>query len=382
MKCKKCGAEIPKGKLYCSVCGAEVQLVPDYNFFEDDMLSDIIQNGAGKNITSSKHNSASQTTDPVSSKKKSPAKKKKVYIISGICLVLVIAVLTAFFVYQDIQKKHQNSYSYQYEQGIKYQSAKDYDAAIVSFQNALRLRPDDTDTEDRLLEIYEKTKDDDAMISLLQKRLKRDPTDTSSCKKLIEIYDTNKEYDKILSLCEEVKGSSMLDLFSDYLVDQPKFSNISGTYEHPLTISITSEKDYDIFYTDNGTDPVEYGKRYHDPISLKEEGTTILKAVTKNEKGIYSEPVTANYTIRYEPPAMPKVTPASGTYTEPQTITISVPSDCKAYYTWDGSDPTENSSLYTGALEMPAGNQVLSVILVNSAGLKSNIYRVNYVYMP
>lgn len=40
---------------------------------------------------------ASQTTDPVSSKKKSPAKKKKVYIISGICLVLVIAVLTAFF---------------------------------------------------------------------------------------------------------------------------------------------------------------------------------------------------------------------------------------------------------------------------------------------
>lgn len=77
MKCKKCGAEIPKGKLYCNVCGAEVQLVPDYNFLEDDMLSDIIQNGAGKNITSSKHNAASQTTDPVSSKKKSPAEKKE-----------------------------------------------------------------------------------------------------------------------------------------------------------------------------------------------------------------------------------------------------------------------------------------------------------------
>ena len=137
MKCKKCGAEIPKGKLYCSVCGAEVQLVPDYNFLEDDMLSDIIQNGAGKNITSSKHNSASQTTDPISSKKKAPAKKKKVYIISGICLVLVIAVLTAFFVYQDIQKKHQNSYSYQYEQGIKYQSAKDYDAAMLDKFDAL-----------------------------------------------------------------------------------------------------------------------------------------------------------------------------------------------------------------------------------------------------
>ena len=45
MKCKKCGAEIAVGKLYCSKCGAEVQLVPDYNFLEDDMLSDIVQQG-------------------------------------------------------------------------------------------------------------------------------------------------------------------------------------------------------------------------------------------------------------------------------------------------------------------------------------------------
>ena len=79
---------------------------------------------------------------------------------------------------------------------------------------------------------------------------------------------------------------------------------------------------------------------------------------------------------------MPNVMPSGGTYTEPQMITIQMPFDCTAYYTWDGSDPTEASMKYTGPLEMPQGNQVLSVILVNSVGLKSSVYRVNYVYMP
>lgn len=372
MKCKKCGAEIPKGNLYCSVCGAEVQLVPDYNFLEDDMLSDIIQNGAMENAESSKK----------ASKKKLPLWKNKTFIWGGICIVILIAILVLFILYQDIQNKHRNSYSWQFEQGMKYEAAKDYENAVLSFQNALKLRPEDKDAEKQLLEIYEKTNDEDAAVSILKSWIARDKTDRKSCKKLIEIYDKNKEFDKILALCEEVKSSSMLDLFSDYLVDQPKFSSISGTYNHPLNISITSEKGYDIFYTMNGTNPSADGEFYTNPIPLKEEGTTILKAVTRNEKGIYSEVVTATYTIAYQPPAMPKVTPPSGTYTEPQMITIKVPSDCTAYYTWDGSDPTESSSVYTGPLEMPQGNQVLSVLLVDSVGLKSNVYRVNYIYMP
>ena len=35
MKCAKCGAEIKEGCLYCSVCGHEVQIVPDYNVLEE-----------------------------------------------------------------------------------------------------------------------------------------------------------------------------------------------------------------------------------------------------------------------------------------------------------------------------------------------------------
>ena len=36
MICKKCGSEIKVGNIYCSNCGQEVQMVPDFNVMDDD----------------------------------------------------------------------------------------------------------------------------------------------------------------------------------------------------------------------------------------------------------------------------------------------------------------------------------------------------------
>ena len=38
MKCVKCGAEMKEGCIYCSVCGNEAQIVPDYSVLEEDYL--------------------------------------------------------------------------------------------------------------------------------------------------------------------------------------------------------------------------------------------------------------------------------------------------------------------------------------------------------
>lgn len=46
MKCENCGAELKPGNVYCSVCGTAVQLVPDYNLLDEDLLGDIIQEEA------------------------------------------------------------------------------------------------------------------------------------------------------------------------------------------------------------------------------------------------------------------------------------------------------------------------------------------------
>lgn len=382
MKCKRCGAEIPQGYVYCSVCGKEVQLVPDYNFLEDDMLSDIIQKGVRGTVPLQK-----QESEPEENRKRQKTgrisnRKKSIYIWSIICVVIVAAVLTLFFVHAEIQKKHDNSYDYQYALAEEYLSEEDYENALYYFNRALELNPSDKKARNQIIAIYLNTGEKDRAITILEEMIADNPKDQAAYQKLIDIYAEDKEYEKIRELCEDVKNRDILELFTDYLVDQPTFSRISGTYTNALNIVISSSKGYDIYYTTDGSDPIENGTWYHNAIPLKEEGTTVISAVTQNAEGIYSEVVKATYTIEYEAPSMPKVTPAGGNYSEPQMITIHVPADCVAYYTWDGSTPTEASDVYTGALEMPEGNQVLSVILVNSVGLKSSVYRVNYIYMP
>lgn len=366
MKCKKCGAEIPAGYVYCSVCGNEVQLVPDYNLLDEDVLGSIIKGEA--------------KTEGVSFGSR---KKKRVngFIWGGICVVLLSAVLTLFFVFREIQERHRNTYDYQYQMAEEHFLAGNFADAVLYYKQSLEFKPKDRKARERLLEIYLETEEDQAAVLVLQEFISENKKDKKSIQKLIDLYDKNKEYSKILSLCEEVKSVDTLEMFADYMVDQPKFSNISGTYSTPLTIELSSAKGYDIFYTTDGKDPVSDGTPYKEGIAL-EEGTTVIKAAARNEKGIYSEAVEAEYVIRYEPPKMPSVTPAGGVYAEPQMITIHVPSGCTAYYTWDGSEPTKGSFRYTGPLEMMPGNQVLSVALINSIGLKSSIYRVNYIYMP
>ena len=36
MKCIYCGNELKEGSLFCPYCGKEVQIVPDYNIYDDD----------------------------------------------------------------------------------------------------------------------------------------------------------------------------------------------------------------------------------------------------------------------------------------------------------------------------------------------------------
>lgn len=375
MKCKKCGEQIPEGRVYCSVCGSEVQLVPDYNLLDDDILSGIIQREAGDKSRGEK-------------RAEKPAKKEKAaygrrnLTIGIICAAVLAVALASLLAYQAIQKQHQNSYDYQYQKAEDLSAANEWEEAVLYYKRSLELMPGDSKASKGLCDAYLALNDEDGAVAVLEELVLENPQDLASMEKLVGLYDKNGEYDKILALSKEAAGSGAEEIFKDYLVEPPVFEQRPGTYSESLSIGIFSQRLYDIFYTADGSDPAQYGLPYDGEISLEEEGTTTLLAVARNEKGIYSEVAQASYTIRYLPPKMPKVTPAGGTYEEAQMITVQVPENCRAYYTWDGSDPTENSPAYTGPLEMMQGNRVLSVILVNSSGLKSCVYRVNYVYMP
>lgn len=293
MICSKCGAQVPKGKIYCSVCGTDVQLIPDYNFLEDDMLSDIVSRGV-RGATAGEEKAASE-------RGKGYKKTNHKYVfIWGAVLVLVFATVIALLcVHDKIKKSLDKSYDYQFSLGKKYQDLEDLNQAVYYYNRAWELSPEDINAPYEIADIYVREGQEDEAVSVIQKIIEVHGYDETSCKKLIEIYDSQENYQKIRELCEEVRGSSLLDLFEDYLVDQPSFSRISGTYTDKQKIEIISSKGYDIYYTTDGSDPTVSGQLYLGELNLK-NGTSLVSAVTKSPKGIYSEVVKAMYTIRKE----------------------------------------------------------------------------------
>lgn len=376
MKCVKCGAEIPKNCMYCKMCGKEVQLVPDYNFLEDDILSYIVEEGAKKTI------SPNQQSKAVSQKKecKAPKQKKKMYLWGGICIIIVCAVITFFIVQAEIKKQNASSYDYQLQKAEEYEQEDDYLTALTYYYNAWELNKTDSNIPYRIVLIYMEINEEDKAVDLLKKRIKEKPTEKAAYELLISIYDEEEDYESIRNLCVGVADSDILDLFEDYLVEQPKFEDISGSYTVPFSVKIFSKYSYSIYYTVDGSDPVKHGMPYHQEIELA-EGTTTVKAVTENEAGIFSEVVSNTYQVTPAPPAAPKITPESGTYDQPVNISIQIPKDSRVYYTWDQSTPTEESQAYMGEFQMPQGENILTVIAYNSYGLKSNVSTAHYIYM-
>ena len=44
-------------------------------------------------------------------------------------------------------------------------------------------------------------------------------------------------------------------------------------------------------------------------------------------------------------------------------VVITADEGCSIYYTWDGTDPTDTSARYTEPIEVPEGNNILSIIV-------------------
>lgn len=81
-----------------------------------------------------------------------------------------------------------------------------------------------------------------------------------------------------------------------------------------------------------------------------------MKAVAVNTIGVYSPVAEFDYTINYQKPDAPVISPSSGTYEYGEKISIDAADGTKIYYTTDGTTPTTDSQAYTEPFSMPEGN--------------------------
>ena len=97
-----------------------------------------------------------------------------------------------------------------------------------------------------------------------------------------------------------------------------------------------------------------------------------------NKEGIPSLAETKEYTVELPIEDAPAVSPSTGQYDEPTQIVIQVPEGYTAYYTTDKSNPTENSTQYTGPIDMPQGSTIFKAVLVNGKGRLTAVTTRNY----
>ncbi len=163
----------------------------------------------------------------------------------------------------------------------------------------------------------------------------------------------------------------------------PTFSPDSGTYPVPQTVTISFPPGSTGCVGINTTPSAPTagtcgagGTTYAGPITVSSSET--VNAIATQAGSSNSAVATATYTISLPAAVAPAFSPASGTYTGAQTVTISTATPgATIYYTTDGTTPTTSSSVYSGPITV-SSSETLEAIAVATGYTQSAVATAKY----
>ena len=137
----------------------------------------------------------------------------------------------------------------------------------------------------------------------------------------------------------------------------PTFSVPSGTYTSFQTVIISdATPGATIYYTVDGSTPTARSSVYKGPLSI--EGSLTLQAVATASGYTISYAGSATYTLALPTAAMPTFSVADGTYTAPQTVTMSDSAPGAIIYYAINGYPSASSSVYSGPITVSASETI------------------------
>ena len=180
--------------------------------------------------------------------------------------------------------------------------------------------------------------------------------------------------DKTVTLPAKSIATVVID--NSTITSTPAFSPAAGTYSSAQSVTISSATSgAKIYYTTDGTTPTSSSTLYSAPITVS--STTTIKAIAMASGYTDSDVASATYKIGTQA-ATPTFSPAAGTYSSAQNVTISsTTSEAKIYYTIDGSTPTSSSTVYSGAITV-SKSATIKAIAVASGMLDSEVASATY----
>lgn len=147
-------------------------------------------------------------------------------------------------------------------------------------------------------------------------------------------------------------GSVQAQATVTVVASTPSFSPAGGSYNSAQTVTITSPLPSSVIhYTTDGSTPSSTSPTYTGPITVSTTETIQAIAVASGYPN--SAVASASYNIVLSATATPSFSPAGGTYSTNQSVTIvSATAGAVIHYTTDGSVPTGNSPVYSGPISV------------------------------
>ena len=378
MKCTNCGNEIEEGQLYCSVCEETVQIVPDYNPLEDILAAQV--KGAIDEATQRAEQQERQKIQKMERRKrekrkqieqkKAQKRKRKIkkLMMLGIFIVLLITLsVVGYF----------NSYAGHINRGNRFLKQNEYRRAIEPFETALSKNEKKEQAYIGLSSAYIGLDELDNAEQMFMTAASQQPRNVPIHRAFIQFYLNSNQEEKISELLSGSDSVITREL-SEFVSEVPVFS-LSDEVLYDEVQELSLQSDDEIYYTLDDTKPTISSTKYQEALLLQ-EGENIIRAIAVNPKGVPSLEVRKVYNIEFPTKEAPAVSPSTGQYDTDTMIEITVPDGYTAYYTTDNSIPTAASQQYTGPMQMPEGNTLLSVVLVNNNnGRVSNMTKRNYI---
>lgn len=155
----------------------------------------------------------------------------------------------------------------------------------------------------------------------------------------------------IVDIVNDVRVISITQYLGQvYLTISPTLNTFIRSLEITLTATPT---DANIYYTTDGTEPTESSTLYTEPFTITESTTIKARAYSNHYT---SSPIISRKYFGVLVIDSLDITPNDGVFVISKIVTAtSVPEDTNIYYTTDGNDPDENSTLYSGPLTITEG---------------------------
>jgi tetratricopeptide (TPR) repeat protein len=375
------------------VCGQEVQLVPDFETIE----SKIAQSEKEKEEAERKREEERRFQEQLEQQKK----KRMHKLVLMFVLIAAAVIIVTVSVVAAIRSRTVNTFDYQYAQAQECYENKDYTGALEHLKKALGYEPENDDANLLLAKTEYQLDQNDEAADVLEALLDRNGSLEEAYELLFQIYQDDSRPEKIQARLKKCSLTDILEKYSRFNPQPPVISPEGNTYNDTVKVEITADGTGEIRYTTDGTAPEKDSNLYTGKLELSQEGTITVQAILVTADGLVSDPAEAEYTISYDVPDAPVISPVSGTYKKMETeesgsyrsesvssssgedtaqmITVKVPSGYTCYYSWD-SKPDKSSKKYTGPVEMKLGDHVFYAVLCSKQGKLGKVASCTYIY--